>query len=207
MNKKPIITATLLATLLAGCATTYTPAMSPVSIDPTMSGPVAGVGIEGHHVIDMTQQMIADLRSTPMFTNQAVPPRIIIDGTEFKNRGAQRIDKDIIANRLRIFLNRAAQGDLVFVGRHYQQSIDNERRLKQAGLVDGGTIGQSAKTAGADYKLGGTIQTITSRSSRTGMLQQYNLITFELFDLDYGTVVWSNAYEFSAASADDVVYR
>ena len=207
MNTKTLLTTAVLAALMAGCSTTYTPAMSPVSIDPTMSGPVAGTGIEGHHVIDMTQQMIADLRSDPLFSNQVVPPRVIVDGTEFRNQGAQRIDKDIIANRLRVFLNRAAAGDLVFVGRHYQQSVNHERRLKATGQVDGGTIGQSAKTAGADYKLGGTIHTMQSRSQRTGMLQQYNLITFEMVDLDYGTVVWSNAYEFSAAAADDVVYR
>lgn len=207
MNKYRL-TAIVLGSLIAGgCATSYAPAVNPVSIDPTLPGPVAGVGIEGHDVISMTDTMIRDLLAFPLFANHPVPPRFIVDGTAFENRGIQRMDKDIIANRMRIYLNRAAKGRLVFVGRHYQESIDHERALKAANIVDGGTIGQSAMTAGADYKLGGTIQTLTSRSPQTGLIEQYNLITFEIVDLDLGTVVWSNGYEFSRAAADDVIYR
>lgn len=205
LNKK-ITSIAALMIVTSGCAS-YSPAVSPVTFDSSMSGPVAGVGIEGHDVISMTDEMIRDLLSVPTFGASAVPPRIIMDGTEFVNRGSQRMDKDILANRMRVNLNRAAAGRMLFVGRHYQQSIDHERQLKDAGIVDGGTTGRSATTAGADYKLGGTIQTISSRSPQTGMVQQYNLITFEMFDLDQGYVVWSNAYEVSRASADDVIYR
>ncbi len=206
MNVRTLIAISVTAAALTGCAT-YSPAVSPVSIDPRMPGPVAGVGIEGHHVIDMTDEMIRDLRRHPAFAGAAVPPQVIVDGTEFRNRGQQRIDKDIIANRLRVALNRAAAGDIVFVGRHYQASINHERLMKDSGVYDTGTIGVSAATAGADYKLGGTIQTLTSRSPRTGLIEQYNLITFEMVDLDRGTIIWNNNYEFSAASADDVIYR
>ncbi len=207
MFKRSTITAVLLATILTGCGTTYSPAVSPVSIDSTVTGPVAGIGIEGHHIIDMTREMIASMLNDADLSNQPVPPRIIVDGSEFQNLGTQRIDKDIIANRLRVHLNKAARGSLQFVGEHYSRSIEYQRAKKRDGSYDTGTLGLSKKRAGADFKLGGTIQTLTSRSAATGMNQRYNLITFELFDVERGMIVWNDAYEFSAASADDVIYR
>jgi hypothetical protein len=39
------------------------------------------------------------------------------------------------------------------------------------------------------------------------MIQRYNQITFEMIDLERGTVAWSGIYEFARAAADDVIYR
>ena len=193
-------------TIMAGCAS-YQPAVSPIEVDPSRPGPVAGVGIEGHDVINMTDQMIRDMLNSPVLGNRAVPPQVIIDGSNFSNRGSQRIDKDIIVDLLRVNLNIAAQGSMVFVGTMYRNAVQSEKALMEAGVVDGGTIAHSAKMAGGDFKLGGTIRTITGRSPTTGMVQQYNQITFEMFDLQRGTVVWAKPYKFTRASADDIVYR
>src|SRR5690606_31311491 len=62
-------------------------------------------------------------------------------------------------------------------------------------------------TLKADYRLGGNITSIRSRSARTGLEQGAIFITFEMFDLETSEIVRSNMYEMSKASADDVTYR
>jgi len=39
------------------------------------------------------------------------------------------------------------------------------------------------------------------------MVQRFTQITFEMVDLERGTIVWSNSYDIARASADDVIYR
>ena len=44
-------------------------------------------------------------------------------------------------------------------------------------------------------------------SAKSGMIQRYTQIVFEMFDMETGEIVWANMYELSRAGADDVVYR
>lgn len=62
-------------------------------------------------------------------------------------------------------------------------------------------------TLGSDYRLGGRINSLDQKSARTGMIQRYTQITFEMFDTESGEIVWSGMYEFARAAADDVMYR
>jgi hypothetical protein len=64
-----------------------------------------------------------------------------VDGEFFHNESAQAINKNLITDRLRIGLNRAARGRMVFVGRHYAGMVQQERDLKRQGVVDVGTTG------------------------------------------------------------------
>ena len=48
---------------------------------------------------------------------------------------------------------------------------------------------------------------LDSRNVRTGMVQRYTQISFELTDLESGEIVWAGIYEFARAAADDVIYR
>ena len=195
--------------LLAGCQSTgeNVSGMRVVELDPGTRGPVAGVGIEGQDIVSMTDRMMRDMMSNPTLAAAQRPPQIIVDGEFFENESAQRLNKNAITDRLRVGLNRNAQGRMVFVGRHYAGMVAQERDLKRQGVVDQATTGLTKAQAGGDYRLGGRISSVDSRNPSNGMVQRYNQIVFEMVDLERGTIVWSGIYEFARAAQDDIVYR
>jgi penicillin-binding protein activator len=178
-----------------------------VQLDPGNRGPVAGVGIQGQDILSMTDQMMRDMLANATLANRAVPPQVIVDGEYFSNESSQPINRNLIADRLRIGLTRAAQGHIVFVSRQSAAMVEQERQLKRVGKTDVGTLGLTAGQAGGDFRLRGNIASLDARDVRTGMTQRYNQITFEMVDLERGVIVWSGIYEFSRAAADDVIYR
>jgi PBP1b-binding outer membrane lipoprotein LpoB len=203
-----MITAALLS---LGACTQVSPTINAagtptVTLDPNTRGPVAGVGIEGQDIMSMTDQMMRDMMGNPTLAGQARPPQIIVDGEFFSNESSQRINRNLIADRLRIGLNRNSQGRMIFVSRQSAAMVQQERDLKRQGLTDVGTKGLTQAQAGGDYRLRGNIASLDSRS-RTGAIQRYNQITFEMVDLERGTIVWSGIYEFARAATDDVIYR
>jgi PBP1b-binding outer membrane lipoprotein LpoB len=182
-------------------------ASATVNIDPSSQGPVQGIGIGGDDVVKMADQMMRDMLATPQLSNLRTPPQIIIDAEYFTNESSQRINKDIITDRLRTSLNRASQGRFIFIARNRANMVAAERDAKRAGAVDMGTTGLTRAQAGADFRLSGNIASTEERNNRTGMVQRFTQITFEMVDLERGTIVWSNTYDIARASADDVVYR
>lgn len=170
------------------------------------SGPVKGVGIESQDIVSVTDIMLRDMLANPTLAGREIPPRVIIDDVYFRNESTTRINKKLITDRLRVQLNRAAMGRMVFVGRHYSQMVAKEREMKRDGAVDGGTIRKTKATAGADFRLGGTISSLDMRTD-SGVISRYHQIIFEMIDLEYGTIVWSNMYEFKKTGQDDVSYR
>jgi penicillin-binding protein activator len=84
--------------------------------------------------------------------------------------------------------------------------VATERQLKRTGATDRGTSGLTRAQIGADYRLGGRISSIDSRS-QSGAVQRYNQIVFEMVDLESAEIVWSGIYEFARAAQDDVIYR
>lgn len=156
----------------------------------------------------MTDRMLRDMLSTPSLAGRPTPPRVIVDSEYFTNESSQRLNKNIITDRLRVGLNRASSGRMVFVGREYASMVAQERDLKRTGVTDIGTTGLTKAAAGADFRLGGRIVSLDSIArSGSGLQQRYNQIVFEMVDLETGVIVWSGQYEFQRASADDVVYR
>jgi hypothetical protein len=155
----------------------------------------------------MTDRMMRDMLSNPTLAGPSAPPQIIVDGEYFSNESSQRINRNLIADRLRIGLNQAAQSRMIFVSRQSAGMVEKERELKRQGKTDVGTKGMTAAQAGGDYRLRGNIASLDSRNARTGMVQRYNQITFEMIDLERGTIVWSGIYEFARAAADDIIYR
>jgi penicillin-binding protein activator len=208
---KRSLVAAVMAAALVGCATTSptqnTSGAPTVELDPGTRGPVAGVGIEGQDIISMTDRMMRDMLASPVLARAPAPPQVIVDSQHFENQSSQRLNKDAITDRLRVGLNRASQGRMVFVSRQSAAVVAQERDLKRTGTVDRATIGLTKAQAGADYRLIGRINSLDSRDGRTGMVQRYNQITFEMIDLERGTIVWSGMYEFARAAADDIVYR
>jgi hypothetical protein len=181
---------------------------APVNVDVSRRGPVAGLGIEGQDIVSMSDQMLRDMLSTPVLAGRATAPQVIVDSKYFINDSTQRISKDLITDRLRVALNRAAAGRMTFVGRQYAAMVSEEHDLKNNGVVDLGTTGaEPVAQAGGDLRLAGRISSLDSRDASTGLTQRYMQIVFEMVDLDRGVIVWSGIYEFTRAAADDVVYR
>jgi PBP1b-binding outer membrane lipoprotein LpoB len=204
-------TASLMVLLtMSGCVTSGIQNSAGVAtreINPSLSGPVAGVGIEGHDIVAMTDQMMRDMLASAALAGRAKAPRVVVDSQYFKNAGSQAINRDLITDRLRINLNRAAQGRLSFLARNNIAMVEQERDLKRQGITDVGTTGLTRAVAGADFRLTGEISTLDSRNPRSGLVQRYNQISFEMIDLESGEIAWSGLYEFERAAADDVVYR
>lgn len=171
------------------------------------SGRVAGVGVESQGVISMTDKMVRDILGTPQIAGRPVAPRIIIDSEYFSNDSSSRMNKNAITDRLRVELNRSAQGRIIFLGRHYGNMVAKERELKREGGADAGTIRATKAQAGADFRLGGRITSMDANSTRSGVMSRYHQITFELVDLEYGNISWSGLYEFRKEAQDDVIYR
>lgn len=195
---------------LGGCATTGVANESgsvPVAVDHTQRGPVSGVGIEGQDIVTMTDQMIRDMLTNQRLSAAPKSPRVIIDAEFFANESTQPINKSLIVNRMRTSLNRGSNGRIQFVGNQYAGAVAQARELKRKGVTDVGTTGMTKAQLGADYRLGGTIASLDSRNSKTGMIQRYYQINFEMFDLETSEIVWSGLYEFARAGADDVIYR
>lgn len=178
-----------------------------VDLDPTAKGLVTGTGIEGQDVVAIADRMMRDLLSNPTVSARETPPQVIIDGEYFTNESSQRINKNILTDRLRVALNRSSQGRMVFVSRQAARMVQDERDMKRDGVTDVGTLGLTRAQAGGDYRLQGNITSLDSRDNRTGTVQRFTQLTFEMVDLERATIVWSNSYDISRAAADDVVYR
>lgn len=192
--------------LLSACATPD--AGKPVTYqDVNSTGVVAGVGVESQDVTAVTDAMVKDILATSEVVKRSQAARVILDAAYFENESSQRINKNLLVDRLRINLQRAAQGKLQFVSRESADMVAQERDMKRQGTTDAGTLKQAKATAGADYRLIGRINSLDARSAQSGTVERYTQITFELIDLETSLSIWSNLYEFKKGGQDDAVYR
>lgn len=195
--------------VLSGCASNIDNAKGKPTVyeDVSTTGSVGGVGIESQDVVAVTDKMMRDMMANPLLTGRSTPPRIIIDNEYIRNESTSVVNTNMLTDRLRIELNRSANGRMVFVGRHFSDMVQKERDLKRDGTVDGGTIRKTAAQAGADFRLGGRISSLDAIDRNTGTQSRYSQISFEMVDLELGTIVWSGLYEMRKAARDNVVYR
>lgn len=197
------------ATLVSGCVTTQhdnSPGRTSYD-DPSQRQRLSGVGIESQDIIAATDQMMRDMLANPILAGRSQPPRVIIDSEFFRNESSSVVNRNQLTDRLRVQLNRAANGRMVFVGRHYADMVEQERQLKRDGVVDGGTIRSTAAPAGGDYRLGGRITSLDAMSRDSQERSRYHQIVFEMVDLELQTIVWSGIYEFQRTAQDNVIYR
>jgi penicillin-binding protein activator len=210
---RELVVFAIISGIVISCRTTYKPTIdnSPgratVYEDPGTVGRTQGIGIESQDIVSMTDKMMRDMFANPTLAAYSNPPRVIIDAAYFKNEGSQRINKNIIVDRLREGLVRAAAGRMVFIARHAAEMIELEKELKKQGVVDEGTIPSTDKTAGGDFRLIGSIKDLNQVDTRTGVTSRYVQITFEMVDLDKGFIVWGGLYEFKKSAQDDIIYR
>jgi PBP1b-binding outer membrane lipoprotein LpoB len=197
-----------IAIAVSGCQNVQNAAGTPTTYnDPGSLGLVRGVGIESQDIVSMTDQMMRDMLTEPRLANAAIPPNVIIDAEYLQNESSSRINKNAITDRLRVNLNRVAQGRMIFVGRQYADMVQNERNIKRAGVTDAATLPAAKAQKGGDYRLGGRITSLDARDPRTGMIQRYNQVVFEMVDLETAQIIWSGIYEMSKAAQDDIIYR
>ncbi|MGB1949958.1 MAG: penicillin-binding protein activator LpoB [Marinobacter sp.] len=195
--------------LLAGCAGQIdnTRGKATVYEDASTTGRVGGVGIESQDIVAVTDEMMRDMLANRMLAGRDIPPRIIIDNEYMRNESSSVVNTNMLTDRLRIELNRASNGRMIFVGREYAAMVQKERDLKRDGAVDGGTIRETAAQAGADYRLAGRITSLDAADRSDGTQSRYSQISFEMVDMELGTIIWSGLYEMRKAGRDDVVYR
>lgn len=202
----------LVAMMLVGCQT-YTSGVEneagrpTVYSDPGTASPMAGIGIESQDIISMTDKMMRDMLSNPTLAKSSVAPRVIIDAEYFVNEGSSTINKNLLTDRLRVELNRAASGRISFMGRHYAAAVEQEQELKARGVVAPGTRDITKLPAGADFRLGGRVATLDSAKSSSGLRTRFHQITYEMFSLATGEIVWSGIYDFRKSAQDDIIYR
>ncbi len=211
MKILPLVPLALTA-LWSGCNTTAptinnSPGRPTAYVTADSPGRVQGIGMESQDIISMSDKMARDLLGQPSLVSRPTPPRIIVDSEYFRNEGSSRVNKNLITDRLRVDLNRASQGRLLFVGREFVAAVETERRLKREGVTDQGSIRNTQATAGADFRLTGRIATSDAIDPKSGLTQRFTQITFELIDLEFGTIVWSNIYDYAKAAQDDIIYR
>lgn len=201
--------------VLSGCATSLgaggsggTGYVRAAYTDPgqTVQG-VSGLGFESQDIRAMTDQMVRDLLAMPQFGNAARSPRVIIDDTRFVNESNQIVNLNLLLDRLRIELMRAAGGRILFVSRQNVDLVQEEKALKAAGAVDAGGTNPRDAMAGADFRLIGKITSQSTASNSSGVRSNYYQFSFEMLDLNTSYSVWGNLYDLKKYGADDTIYH
>ncbi len=207
-----LVIAVVLALQLMGCANTTS------RIDnkrgrsthygaPDTVGGASGIGLESQDIVSMTDRMVRDILSTEGIGSRSEPPRIVVDSEYFQNQSSSIVNKNLLTDRLRVGLVRAAEGRLIFLARHQAEMLEEERSLEEIGKVSGGTDWAPRRALGYDFRLGGRIASLDSIDPKKGLKTRYHQITFELVERGSGVIVWTNNYELKKSAIDDVVYR
>ena len=175
-------------------------------VDPGETSNSSTLRTESNDIVAMCDKMVRSILANPAVSARKTPPRIVLDSAYFKNRSSDRLDVRMITDRMRTALVKSANGRMFFLARHAVDAVEKERALKRDGTVDGGTVGQTQRTAGADYRLVGTI-TERSNFANTGTQSSFMQFTFELIDLETSAIVWANDFDFKKVGRDSGVYR
>ena len=197
----------LCATLLAATGAHAADGQAVQTQDPTSGGQVSGIGLESQDIVTVSDTMVRDILADAEVMKMPRAPRIIMDAEYLRNESTQRINKSLIVDRLRIALQRASKGRLVFVSRESAAMVAAEREMKRDGVTDSGTTGLTRAQAGGDYRLVGRIGSLDARSASSGTVERYTQLSFELIDLESGVSLWANQYELKKAGRDDAIYR
>lgn len=177
------------------------------SEDPQSPGLLRGVGMESQDIVSVTDKMMRDILANSAITGHLIPPRVVIDSSYFRNESSSIINKNLFTDRLRVELNRHANGRMVFLARHHADMTEREYRLEEEEIVTEGTQGETKQAFGYDYRLGGRIASIDMADPRTGVLSRYHQIVFELVERGSGAIIWSGIYELKKTAQDDIIYR
>jgi penicillin-binding protein activator len=201
----PMIRIALLFCLLltSGC-TTYNsgvrnePSARPsryVSIDtPTEFGTT---GIESQDIVGMAGQMVQSMLANPILVPGGAPKIVVVDSQYFSNDSDQRINKNLITDKLRHELHTAANGRMRFIARHASALVAAEQAIAN---------GAPAAARPTDFRLSGRFQNLSDGDAR-GNRSNYVQVLFEMIDIQSGELVWSGLHEFKKMNRESIIYQ
>jgi PBP1b-binding outer membrane lipoprotein LpoB len=194
------------AALTAGCASSgvKNPRGVPVTeMKADERGFVAGTGVESQDLVTVTDKMARSILAIPEIANAQGAPRVVINPVNNETRFP--INKDIFLTRIRAQLNSKAAGKVRFLARDQMASLERERDLKQSGQVTASSDPNVVEFKGADYFLTGTLQNMTTRTSKG--VSDYVLYSFRLIDARTSDIVWEDMAEIKKQGLEDAAYR
>lgn len=196
----------LTSALLGGCASQGVKNPSGVPVTEMRAderGFVAGTGVESQDLVTVTDKMARSILSIPEIARAQTPPRIVLDPVVNDTRFP--LNKDIFNDRIRIELNKNAQGRVRFLARDRMATLERERELKQSGQVTASADPHVTEFRGADYFLTGKLSGMATRTSAG--TSDYVLYSFQLIDARTSEIVWEDSAEIKKQGLEDAAYR
>jgi PBP1b-binding outer membrane lipoprotein LpoB len=166
-------------------------------------GFVAGTGVESQDLVSVTDRMARSILAIPEIVRAQTPPRIALDPVVNDTRFP--LNKDIFNDRIRIELNKNAQGRVRFLARDRMNTLERERDLKQSGQVTASADPNVTEFRGADYFLTGKLSGMTTKT--TAGTSDYVLYSFQLIDARTSEIVWEDSAEIKKQGLEDAAYR
>ena len=157
----------------------------------------AGLGIESKDIDVISKNIVADLLVSDFYKNAKTVLIVVLEGAYFKNESSYIINTNLLADRMRISLLRQTKGAIQFVTRQNLQAIIDEAK----------TSGSDIDITEAGYRMTARITSIHKISNETGIKSNYFQFSFELLNLQKGSILWANIYDIKKLGADDTIYR
>ena len=158
---------------------------------------LAGLGIESKDINSISKTIVADLLLSDFYHESKTPPIIVLEGEYFINESSYIINTNLLADRMRVSLIRETKRKLRFVTRQNLQALINEAQ----------TSGSDIDLIQAQYRMTARITSIHGVSNQTGVKSNYFQFSFELLDLQTGSILWANIYDVRKIGGDDTIYR
>lgn len=206
MKPVQILSVTLLAFLIAGCATSGVQNPKGVGVTelrPDEKGFVTSTGIESQDIVTVADKMARGIVGLPQIVSATVPPRMVLDPVINETRFA--INKDIFLTRMMTQLTAKSQGKVIFLARERMDALNREREMKRTGQVTATSDPNVQEFKGADFFLTGKLQGLSTRTSQG--TSDYVLYTFQVIDARTSEIVWAGDHEIKRQGLEDAVYR
>lgn len=208
MNSKLLLSVVAGSALLLGGCASSTGVKNPNGVGVTQMnaderGFVAGTGVESQDLASVADKMSRSILNIPEISRATVTPRIVIMPVENATRFP--VNHDIFVERIRILLNKNANGKVRFLARDAMQALETERASKQAGQVTSSSDPHIQEFKGADYFLRGKLSGMTTKTGAgTSDFIQYS---FQLVDARTSEIVWEDLADIKKQGLEDAAYR
>ncbi len=143
------------------------------------------LGIDPEAIVEIANKMIESLLDA---MPELEGKRLIIDAKYFVNESSSIVNKNLIVDKIRIELHKAARGKLFFISAEHRDKTETP--------------------LSAHYRFSGKISSMDLIDSKTGARRRYTQIAVELFDLVTSMLIWQDIYELDRAKTGmPEVYR
>lgn len=184
--------------LLSSCAS------APIShsnvVLPDSDDNLGGTGIESTDILTVSRKMAISILEVPEIMNAKGTPRIAL--LPVKNNTRFIINKDIFTQKIRIELNKNANGKVRFLARDRMDDILKEREAKRKNLV---TASKEGDLLGVDFYLTGELTGLSKAVSSSR--SDYVLMSFQLIDAENSDIIWEDSYEIKRVGEAGVAYQ